>query len=607
MSTAIERWTNGTGGPPRILVVGGASLDILHVGGRPTPSAGGAGLYTALAAMRAGADVTMLAPRPDPMPSPLVSTDHLIRWVGPMVSPDDLPRFEIAYGPDGGVTRFDEFLGVEPDMRPDLLDGIGDLPPLAFCVPFLDAALQLAFVEALATRGCLTAANTYSCAAGRETAAVRKTAAAADVFFCNESEANLLFGATDEVSVRPGQVLFITLGSLGAMVVQGSHRTTVPAIATDAVDPTGAGDTFCGTAMAHLARGAHPVEAARHGVAAASSMVTGVGPALLIHPDHVPMPPADRRAQVDQVRVTAMAALIAGLDEVAAFPFTGDLFPDVGDPAALDFFFSATLQQFGFWKRSDGHYGGPTYATVAGARHKGSDYLWASYLRWMRADPAGLIPERQAAVTADEFATLLAGDDGATPLTALPLHAMLANDYGATMSALGWRPHDLLDAANRTDHPLATLLNLLDHLGGYREDPLRKKSALLAIILRQRPEGWLLDMSGDDSPPIVDYHIQRTCLRTGMVRVDDVLRKRLTTRLIVEESDEAAVRRAAHSAVERLAEISGKSMGAVDWFLFQMRHRCPEMAEPECSMCPAEPACARDTDMFQPVRRTTFY
>ena len=607
MSAAIERWTRGTGDTPRVLVVGGASLDTLHVDGRATPSAGGAGLYTALAAMRAGADVTMLAPLPDPMPAPLAPIERLIRWIGPSVSPEALPRFEIAYGPVGDVTRFEEFLGAEPDMRPNLLDDIDKLPPLAFCVPFLDAALQLAFVEALTERGCLTVANTYSCAADKETDAVRRTASTADIFFCNESEAGLLFGPIDEVSALPGKILFITLGGRGAMVIQGSHRTTVPAVATTAIDPTGAGDTFCGTVMAHLADGAHPIEAARHGVMAASSMVAGVGPAILIHPEGNPAPPVDERAHVDAIRVTAMAALISGLDEATAFPFTGDLFPEIADPGALDFFFTATLQQFGFWARSDGHHGGPTYATVNGVRHKGSDYLWASYLRWLRTDPIGLTPEGQASVTHEDFTTRLAGDDGGTPLTALHLHVGLANDYGGTMRDLGWQPGDLIEAANDTDRPLATLLHLLDHVGGYREDPLRKKSALLAIILRQRPEGWLRQVEGDDSPPIVDYHIQRTCLRTGMVVVDDTLRERLAGRFIVEEDDEVAVRRAAFSAVERLAAISGKSMGAVDWFLFQMRHRCPEMTEPECRLCPAAAACARDTDLFQPVRRTTFY
>jgi hypothetical protein len=56
-----------------------------------------------------------------------------------------------------------------------------------------------------------------------------------------------------------------------------------------------------------------------------------------------------------------------------------------------------------------------------------------------------------------------------------------------------------------------------------------------------------------------------------------------------------------------LADLSGRPMGAVDWFLFSMRHRCPEMAEPQCSLCPAEPACARDVGLFQPVLRTTAY
>ena len=50
---ALARWL-ALEDDRRLLVVGGASLDVLHVGGTPTPSAGGAGLYTALAAAREG-------------------------------------------------------------------------------------------------------------------------------------------------------------------------------------------------------------------------------------------------------------------------------------------------------------------------------------------------------------------------------------------------------------------------------------------------------------------------------------------------------------------------------------------------------------------------
>ena len=45
-----------------LLVIGGASLDVLHNGAEVSRAPGGAGMYTASAAWRAGAAVVMLAP-----------------------------------------------------------------------------------------------------------------------------------------------------------------------------------------------------------------------------------------------------------------------------------------------------------------------------------------------------------------------------------------------------------------------------------------------------------------------------------------------------------------------------------------------------------------
>ena len=606
MTGLLDRWARTTAPEPSLLVVGGASLDVLHLPHGAAASAGGAGLYTALAAARAGAAVTMLAPRPDPVPEPLRGADRFIRWVGPAVGPGDLPRFEIGYDGEGRVTRFDRWAGAEPAMTPDLLDRIGALPPVVFCVPVLSAAGQHAFVTEVSRRGSLAAANTFSCAAEAETAAVRRTAEVADIFFCNETEASLLFGSPEQATTRSGQLRFVTLGARGALVIQGDHITHVPAVPARVVDPTGAGDTFCGTVLARLSAGEHPVEAARHGVAAAAVVVTGVGPQRLLDPWYRPEPPSGSRVAIDDDRVAAMATLISTLDEVTPFPFVGEVFPDSGEPGALDFFFSATLQQFGFWAEMNGAHGGPTYANVGGIALKGSDYLWACYLRWLRDDPEGITPSGQASLTAAEFEHRLAADDGEAPLPEAPRHASLAAEYGRTLLDLGWSPRSLVAAANRTRQPLASLLRLLDHVAGYREDPLRKKSALLGIILRQRPEAWLTP-GDDDSPPIVDYHVQRTCLRTGMVIPDSRMRRRLESRVVLERAEEEEVRRAAHAAVSRLARLSGKPMGAVDWFLFEMRHRCPEMSPPRCESCPARAACARDTALFQPVRRTTFY
>jgi len=97
-------------------------------------------------------------------------------------------------------------------------------------------------------------------------------------------------------------------------------------------------------------------------------------------------------------------------------------------------------------------------------------------------------------------------------------------------------------------------------------------------------------------------------LRTGLVQArDEALRLRLLHREVLAAADEDAVRRATFAAVAELCERSGRGMGAVDWFLFQMRHRCPEMTEPRGAECPADSACAKSTGLFQPVFRTTAY
>lgn len=591
---------------PRLLVVGGASLDRIHVRGEPVATPGGAGLYTALAAARAGVDVTMLAPVPDPMPPELAPAQDLIRWVGPVVDLDGLPRFEIAYDDDGSVALFREHLGAEPDMTPAMLDLVAELPATAYCVPFMDAHLQRSFVDALRARGCLTVAATYGKAARSDTGLVRSTLDLADLSFCNADEASVLFPG--DAAPPTGRFRFVTRGRRGATVFQGDHRTDVTGRPAQALDPTGAGDTFCGTTMARILLGDHPVEAARQANAAAAEMVAAVGPAALLRPGTPPAPADDDRVRVDPAAVDRLAGRIATLEELRPFDFTGELFPPVGDPTAVPWFTAATLQQFGFWHERDGAWGGSMVAPIDGTRRKGSDYLWAVYRRWAQQEPDAFEPRRQSRVSLDDWRRVVADDAGDDPFPTSDRAAALARDHGRTLLEVGETAESLLAAAAAAPRPMRSLLRLLDHVGGYREDPLRKKAALLGVILRQRPERFLPNGLGDDAPPIVDYHVQRTCLRTGMVVVaDDGLHRRIRDRTVLDADEEAAVRRAAFDAVARLGEVSGRDMGTVDWFLFEMRHRCPEATAPVCSECPADPVCAHRTELFQPVFRTTAY
>jgi hypothetical protein len=89
--------------------------------------------------------------------------------------------------------------------------------------------------------------------------------------------------------------------------------------------------------------------------------------------------------------------------------------------------------------------------------------------------------------------------------------------------------------------------------------------------------------------------------------VDEELLAKLVGRQLLSQGEEWAVRVAAHAAVGQVVAESGKSMGAVDWFFFQARKRCPEMSEPRCDVCAVDRVCAHRKELFQPVRRTSFY
>ena len=614
LRASVPLWQNDV--QHSILVIGSASLDVLHFSGQTASSAGGAGMYTAAAAHRLGASATMFAPCPSPVPAPLQPVVERIQWIGPVVAPDELPRFEIEHQPGGATRLLNAFWGAEARLSPDDLPDNLSLYGLIHIAAIKTARRQLDFLRACRQRGATRiSAGTYGRVVEDERENVRALFEQADIFFMNESEARGLFGSIQAAKTRPGGLLFVTLGDRGAWVVQGAFGSHVPAPQVDVLDPTGAGDTFCGATLAGLARGDHPVMAARGAVTLAAQMITQIGPAALWQDGLPPEEPRDPRVVLGEDRIAQVARLVATLPQVQPFDFLGDEFPPVGHPAALDYFFSATLQQFGFWETLAGKYHRPLLAPLEGVVRKGSDYLWRAWLRplagpaWGGADdPEFCAPDRQAALTREALSEIFRSDDGTTPMPALDLHLDQARSYGQDMQAQALSPQDIVARANGSAAPLRFFLQCLDHIGGYKEDPLRKKSALLALILSQRPERFLQPAAGEALPPIIDYHLMRSCLRVGLVQVlDPDLGRALIERRLVQPGDEWAVRSAAHEAVQRVVSASGKSMGAVDWFFFNARRRCPEMSEPECFRCPVDPVCAHRKELFQPVLRTTYY
>jgi sugar/nucleoside kinase (ribokinase family) len=265
-----------------LLVIGVASRDVLHFGEQTVHTAGGAGLYTALAARRADAQVTLFAPRPHPLPDRLAPFAGRINWIGPIVPPEAMTQLEIAHHGGGKATLLNADWGAEKELKTkDLPD---DLSGFAFIhiAALSSARRQLEFLHVCRERGARRiSVGTYARLVYGETENVRRLLQSADLFFMNENEANGLFGSMAGVRAQSGKLLFVTLAERGALVIEADRRTTVPAPAIREVDPTGAGDTFCGTTLAALAQGLEAVSAARLGVAQASAMIEHIGPTYL--------------------------------------------------------------------------------------------------------------------------------------------------------------------------------------------------------------------------------------------------------------------------------------------------------------------------------------
>jgi len=592
----------------KILIVGGASFDTLHFFGQTQQSPGGAGIFTALAARRCGVHAGIFAPHPHPMPAPLQPIADRLSWQGPQVAPDEIPRLEIVHD-ETGTTYLNTYLGAELTLDP------AQLPPdlsdysAVHVISLGSISSQLAFLQECRQRHApfLSAgANLNGIQSDPHT--TQAILDIVDAFFLNEPEGIALFGSVEAAQAKPGKLLFLTLGEKGGRVIQGSVVTHLPTLAIEPVDPTGAGDTLCGGTLAFIAQGYHPIEAARKAMPQAAETVGVVGPNALLVDTPAPSPPPSPKVTLALAQIERVASLVATLPEVSAFDFSGPGYPPVGDPAALDFFFASTLQQFGFWTTSDGHYQEPLIAPLQGQMLKGSSYLSGVYRRAMVEMPAFLTVNGQANISAAQFATIYRDETGQDVMPAIDLHLQLANRYGQDMQALGYTPQSLLEEAQNSKRPLQTFLTLLDKIGGYKEDPLRKKSMLLALILNQRPEKFLTFGPDETPTPVIDYHLMRSCLRVGLIEVQDgALAAALAARKVISATDEQVVRRAAYEAIEQIAVFSGKSMGAVDWFFFGARRRCPEMTEPECAKCALDPICAKRKELFQPVYRTTFY
>ena len=108
-----------------------------------------------------------------------------------------------------------------------------------------------------------------------------------DVLILNETEATAITGEScswetsthivRKLHVRQGQVIILTLGDKGAIIVSDNLERHIPALLVKVVDSTGAGDTFCGAFATRWIERGDIEEACHFATAAAALSVTKPG------------------------------------------------------------------------------------------------------------------------------------------------------------------------------------------------------------------------------------------------------------------------------------------------------------------------------------------
>ncbi len=566
---------------PDLVVVGSPSTDTLLIGDELREIVGGAAFITALAARAAGARVGLLGAVPPDLPESVCRAFAPGRLdPGGLVLRDGvLPAFRIDY--QGEIARY---TGVQQGV--ELQISAADLPQRWRAVPAIhlsplggSAAAQLRFARELRERwsGSLSI-GTFLRAGRQERETLEELLAFADRLFLNQEEFEALFPQ----GPPPDLEVFVTCGSEGVRVHHQGKVAAHSAPPAEVLDPTGAGDAFCGGLLGgDLQQG---LELARRVLSGwgAEPLLEGPPPPAPLQMEYVGGEPAP----LDQQRIERLGEALRAVASSAALDFCGFPFPEADDPDAAEVLALSTLHQYGFWT-ADERWIGPMYAS-AGRRWKGSDFIWQAFTRAGRQDPVAL---RDPLL----FDRICLDDGGVCPVPDLSSHRSLQQGYGAWLEEKGPLPLDRGSTA---------LLDVLRLVPGYGEDPMAKKSRLLCLILARR---GLLEL---DAPlgPIVDYHVMRGCLRTGCVVPEAAGRAVLEGRVPADATLEASIRLASQTAIEGLCEASGLTVAEIDGFFFANGRRlCHETREPECETCPIEHACGREARLFQPVFRTTAY
>lgn len=285
-----------------------------------------------------------------------------------------------------------------------------------------------------------------------------------------------------------------------------------------------------------------------------------------------------------------------------------DMYPALFHPATIDFFFFVSLHQYGFWRGDKNGYVGPLFGVFNEKKEKGSTLVWKSAKRALDKNPDIFSPSNLVQINSiNKLAEIFYDDNGFINFPDPNTRLILTQEYSKWFIRHQTTPSKIVHGANSQKETLKTFRKMLRKIPGYNKDPLEKKILLLAMALTNRPEKFLKVNDHQNWSPIVDYHLMRVSLRLGMVELSPDQIKANQNRQWVGAKTEFEIRKAVYDAVSLLIKLSERPMSFIDEKLWTARKYCPETWAPDCKKCLFVKVCARKTNLFQPIFRTTAY
>lgn len=274
-----------------VVVVGSANLDLVVrtlriprpgetlLGSSYDEFPGGKGLNQAVAAARSGAAVAFLGALGDDDAGRVLrgvaAVDGIDVTAVPTIASTPTGRALITVGGDGENT-----IVVVPGANSTVTAAV--IPPCSVVLAQLEippATVEAAFAAARRI-GAITVLNPAPAAALTE-----QLLALTDVIVPNEHEVELI-GGVDSLLDRGVPTVIVTRGAAGADMFRADRTkgdgpsptiTSLPALAVEPVDTTGAGDSFCGALAARLAVGTPLDDAVRWAIVAGGLATTAHG------------------------------------------------------------------------------------------------------------------------------------------------------------------------------------------------------------------------------------------------------------------------------------------------------------------------------------------